>query len=70
VKGSTLISGEREKANAVKVSRSCPHVLLVKAGWKQGRALGSEVDTVYRDAVCEYNVEKSFPDLFGYGTFF
>jgi len=48
----------------------CPLVLLAKAGWRQGRALGSEEDTVIGSGLCEYIVEKRFPDFFGYGTLF
>ena len=54
----------------MKVLMLCPLVLLAKAGWRQGRALGSEEDTVIGSGLCEYIVEKRFPDFFGYGTLF
>jgi hypothetical protein len=30
----------------MKVRRQCPHVLLAKVGWKQGKALGSEAGSL------------------------
>jgi hypothetical protein len=47
----------------VKVLRLCPLVLLTKAGWKQGRALGSEEGAVIGRELCEYTVEKRVSDL-------
>jgi len=64
VRGSTLISGEREQAYVLKVLRCCPLVLLVKAGWRQGRAAGSGEGTVIGRELCYYTVEKLFPDFF------
>jgi hypothetical protein len=40
------ITGETEEFRAVKVPRQCPVCLLVKVGWKKGKALESEEGTV------------------------
>jgi hypothetical protein len=38
-----VIAGKlREKCMVVKVPRQCPLVLLLKIGWRQGGALGSD----------------------------
>jgi hypothetical protein len=46
-KGTTICiitkgAGDSEKVTALKVSRQCPLVLLVKLDWNQAKALGSE----------------------------
>jgi len=39
--------GEKtEKFTLLQGPRQCPHVLLIKVGWKQGKALGSEQNSV------------------------
>jgi hypothetical protein len=38
----TVEGGETKNFTFLKVSRRCPLVLLVKLGWEQGKALGSE----------------------------
>jgi len=44
----SLLRGEGHRSvGAVKVPRQCPIALEVKIGWKQGKALRSEEDSVY-----------------------
>jgi hypothetical protein len=52
-----IIIGRKNKIyTALKVPRQCPLVLLVKVGWKQGEALGSEGSMLGVDS-CEYVAE-------------
>ena len=47
-----------ETVTTLKVHRICPLVLLVKVGWRQGRALGSKEDKVIRHGMLK-NVSET-----------
>jgi hypothetical protein len=41
-----IVKGDTIKYAVLKVSRHRPHVLLVTAGWKHGKALGRETSNI------------------------
>jgi hypothetical protein len=59
VRNTALITGRGrgEYAN-VKFLRSCPLVLLVKVGWRQGRALGCEEGAIMGGRLLECVAEE------------
>jgi len=58
----TFISRNR-KFTALKVTRKCPLVLLVKVGWKQGTSLGSEGSMA--EGECRHYAPEGRSRLFG-----
>lgn len=54
--------GRGEYAN-VKFLRPCPVVRLVKVGWRQGRALGSEEGTIMGSRLLECVAEEEVRSL-------
>jgi len=43
--------GAIQKSAVVKVHNQCPFVLMVKAGWVQGKALGTKEDSAMRSGL-------------------
>ena len=51
--------GKTEKFTLLQGPGQCPHTLLAKVGWKQGKTLGSEQGNVLRSGFFEVsNTEK------------
>ena len=69
VRNTALITGRGEgEYIRVKFLRLCPLVLLVKVGWRQGRALGSEEDTIMGGRLLECVAEEKVKE-FGLNPF-
>jgi len=64
VRNTALITGRGEGEYArVTFLRPCPLVLLVKVGWRQGRALESEEDTIMGSKPMECVAEEKFKEF-------